>query len=565
MKSLWDMFAPDRPPQGQAAPAPVSVRAEAVADARAAQRRRLEERTGGQDSRTAGQGKASATSSVAAEALNLPLPPGEPGPQAAGPGVRDESRDMIDAATRAISNAEAAEKEGRSEDALGLYTAAVEVLLSELRREEKGSARHRSLTQCCQTIMSRAERLKSRMKAQGNASVARGPRPATASGVPSASAGLGPVPPPKPRRSAASALPPPSSSVAVAARRKPPVPKQERGGLGSVRRGEGGGQNYRGRGPSRKGGGQVSAASGKKRSDLEKAVLDEMLVDISGVKWDDIAGVQEAKRTLQEAVILPYQRPDLFGGLRAPPKGVLLFGPPGTGKTLLAKAVASESGFHFFSVSASSLTSKWVGEGEKIVRTLFSLAREMQPAVVFIDEVDSVLSRRGGSEHEASRRLKTEFMVQLDGAAAGGAGQEQEKILVMGATNLPHELDDAVLRRLPRRVYVPLPDAEARAALLDRLFPTNRSNSSVAVSLSTADRREIVRRTEGYSCSDIKALCQEAAMAPIRDVPDLSRVSANSIRSVRKGDVIAAMATVVPSVSQDTLDNFAQWDRAQRG
>jgi len=289
-----------------------------------------------------------------------------------------------------------------------------------------------------------------------------------------------------------------------------------------------------------------------------------MLVDISGVRWGDIAGLEEAKRTLQEAVILPYQRPDLFGGLRAPPKGVLLFGPPGTGKTLLAKAVASESGFTFFSVSASSLTSKWVGEGEKIVRTLFAMARERQPAVVFIDEVDSVLSRRGGSEHEASRRLKTEFMVQLDGAAAGGAGQEQEKILVMAATNLPHELDDAVLRRLSRRVYVPLPDAAARAALLERLFPTNKNDSSVAASLSAADRRDIVRRTEGYSCSDLKALCQEAAMAPIRDIPDLTRVTATSVRPVRKNDVVAAMATVVPTVSQETLENFSQWEQAQR-
>jgi spastin len=134
-----------------------------------------------------------------------------------------------------------------------------------------------------------------------------------------------------------------------------------------------------------------------------------------GVTWDDIAGLSFAKQTLQEAVILPNLRPDLFTGLRAPPRGVLLFGPPGTGKTLLAKAVATESGFAFFSIAASSVTSKFLGEGEKLMKGLFGVARRLEPAVIFFDEIDALMSARKDNEHEASRRIKTEFMTQVRG------------------------------------------------------------------------------------------------------------------------------------------------------
>lgn len=154
----------------------------------------------------------------------------------------------------------------------------------------------------------------------------------------------------------------------------------------------------------------------EKPNEYEEKLLQEMLDTSLGISWTDIAGLSFAKQTLQEAVILPNLRPDLFVGLRAPPKGVLLYGPPGTGKTLLAKAVATESGFAFFSVSASAVTSKFVGEGEKLMKGLFSVARKKMPAVIFFDEIDSIMSARKENEHEASRRLKTEFMTQIDGA-----------------------------------------------------------------------------------------------------------------------------------------------------
>lgn len=234
-------------------------------------------------------------------------------------------------------------------------------------------------------------------------------------------------------------------------------------------------------------------------------ILSEVLLPSGGTTWDDIAGLAEAKRTLQEAVVLPYLRPDLYRGLRSPARGVLLYGPPGTGKTLLARAVASESGLSFFSVSASTLTSKWLGEGEKLVRGLFEAAQLREPAAIFLDELDALLSKRGDAEHEASRRLKTEFLVRLDGIATDAG-----RVLVFGATNRPWDIDDAVLRRLPRRIHIPLPDPPARRAMLDKLLDGPKG---VPHALRSVDKDRIVAATDNFSMSDLRALAEEAALA----------------------------------------------------
>ncbi|KAK2708278.1 hypothetical protein QYM36_014022 [Artemia franciscana] len=198
-----------------------------------------------------------------------------------------------------------------------------------------------------------------------------------------------------------------------------------------------------------------------------------------------------------EIVVWPMLRSDIFTGLRGPPKGLLLFGPPGTGKTLIGKCIASQSKSTFFSISASSLTSKWVGEGEKMVRALFAVARVHQSAVVFIDEIDSLLSQRSDSEHESSRRIKTEFLVLLDGAATSS----EDKLLVIGATSRPQELDEAARRRLVRRQLV--------VNMMKK-----ESNS-----LSKEDVDDISQLTKGYSGADMANLCQEAALGPIRSIP----------------------------------------------
>lgn len=282
-------------------------------------------------------------------------------------------------------------------------------------------------------------------------------------------------------------------------------------------------------------------------------MINSVIVDRSpSVKWEDIAGLEKAKQALLEMVILPTKRKDLFTGLRRPAKGLLLFGPPGTGKTMLAKAVASESEATFFNISASSLTSKWVGEGEKLVRTLFAVAVSRQPSVIFMDEIDSVMSARTANEHDASRRLKSEFLVQFDGVASNS----DDLVIVIGATNKPQELDDAVLRRLVKRIYIPLPDANVRRNLLKHKL------KGQAFSLPSGDLERLVKDTEGYSGSDLQALCEEAAMMPIRELgSNILTVKADQLRRLKYGDFQKAMTVIRPSLLKSKWEELEQWNK----
>ncbi|XP_029445593.1 fidgetin-like protein 1 isoform X2 [Rhinatrema bivittatum] len=271
------------------------------------------------------------------------------------------------------------------------------------------------------------------------------------------------------------------------------------------------------------------------------------------VNWDDIAGLEFAKETIREIVVWPMLRPDIFTGLRGPPKGILLFGPPGTGKTLIGKCIACQSGATFFSISASSLTSKWVGEGEKMVRALFSVARCHQPAVIFIDEIDSLLSQRGEGEHESSRRIKTEFLVQLDGATTSS----EDRILVVGATNRPQEIDEAARRRLVKRLYIPLPEASARKQIVVNLMSKEHR------CLSEDEIQIIVQQTPGFSGADMTQLCREAALGPIRSIQitDISTITADQVRPIAYVDFQNALLTVRPSVSEKDLELYETWNK----
>ncbi|XP_031497186.1 uncharacterized protein LOC116262189 isoform X1 [Nymphaea colorata] len=246
-------------------------------------------------------------------------------------------------------------------------------------------------------------------------------------------------------------------------------------------------------------------------NEFEKRLLADVIPpsDI-GVTFDDIGALENVKDTLKELVMLPLRRPELFckGQLTKPCKGILLFGPPGTGKTMLAKAVATEAGANFINISMSSITSKWFGEGEKYVKAVFSLASKISPSIIFVDEVDSLLSRRENpGEHEAMRKMKNEFMVNWDGLRT----KDRERVLVLAATNRPFDLDEAVIRRLPRRLMVNLPDATNREKILKVILGKEDMAPDV-------DLGQIGSMTDGYSGSDLKNLCVTAAHRPIREI-----------------------------------------------
>ena len=241
----------------------------------------------------------------------------------------------------------------------------------------------------------------------------------------------------------------------------------------------------------------------KLRGQLTGAIL----TDKPNVKWEDVAGLEQAKEALKEAVILPIKFPHLFQGKRQPWKGILLYGPPGTGKSYLAKAVATEANSTFFSVSSSDLVSKWMGESERLVKQLFNMARENKPAIIFIDEVDALCGPRGEGESEASRRIKTELLVQMD-----GVGKDSKGVLILGATNIPWQLDAAIRRRFQRRVHISLPDMPARMRMFEIAVGDTKCE------LTQADYKRLGQETEGYSGSDISIAVQDALMQPVRKI-----------------------------------------------
>lgn len=242
----------------------------------------------------------------------------------------------------------------------------------------------------------------------------------------------------------------------------------------------------------------------KLQSKLEGAII----IEKPDVKWSDVAGLDGAKEALKEAVILPIRFPHLFTGKRIPWKGILLFGPPGTGKSYLAKAVATEANNStFFSVSSSDLVSKWLGESEKLVKNLFELARQHKPSIIFIDEVDSLCSSRSDNESESARRIKTEFLVQMQ-----GVGSDNDGILVLGATNIPWVLDSAIRRRFEKRIYIPLPDEQARAIM----FKLHLGSTSHC--LTEEDFKKLAAETDGYSGADISIIVRDSLMQPVRQV-----------------------------------------------
>jgi AAA+ superfamily predicted ATPase len=299
-------------------------------------------------------------------------------------------------------------------------------------------------------------------------------------------------------------------------------------------------------------------------SKLDPALIEQVcneVIDSGGeVTWEDIAGQEAAKKLIQEVVVWPMLNPHIFKGARAPPKGILLFGPPGTGKTLLGKAIASNIKASFFSISASSLTSKWIGEGEKMVRVLFAVAGWLAPAVIFIDEIDSLLSaRKSEGEHEASRRLKTEMLIQMEGCDPASASR---RVLLIGATNRPEELDEAARRRMPKQLYIPLPCGIARKQMIVRQLGPG---AGVAATLSESDLDKIVLKTDGYSGSDMKNLIQEACQGPVRDAvraagAGVAALSESDLRAVVVKDFAVAARAQRASVEPKEVVRYEEYN-----
>ncbi len=236
---------------------------------------------------------------------------------------------------------------------------------------------------------------------------------------------------------------------------------------------------------------------------VEPSAMREVLVEIPDVSWEDVGGLEEVKSELTEAVEWPLKYPEVFAQLAtAPPRGILLFGPPGTGKTLLAKAVANESESNFISVKGPELLSKWVGESEKGVREIFRKARQAAPSIIFFDEIDALMPKRGtyiGSSH-VTESVVSQILTELDGL------EELNNVMVLGATNRPDMLDEALLRpgRLDRIIYVPPPDREGRK----KIFEVYLRDQEILARDINID--ELVDRTEGYVGADIEAIVREA-------------------------------------------------------
>uniref|UniRef100_A0A3B4XPP7 Katanin p60 ATPase-containing subunit A-like 2 n=1 Tax=Seriola lalandi dorsalis TaxID=1841481 RepID=A0A3B4XPP7_SERLL len=300
-------------------------------------------------------------------------------------------------------------------------------------------------------------------------------------------------------------------------------------------------------------------------TELAAIISRDIYLHSPNVRWEDIVGLEDAKRLVKEAVVYPIKYPQLFTGILSPWKGLLLYGPPGTGKTLLAKAVATECKTTFFNISASSIVSKWRGDSEKLVRVLFELARYHAPSTIFLDELESVMGQRGtsmGGEHEGSRRMKTELLVQMDGLA-----KSEDLVFVLAASNLPWELDHAMLRRLEKRILVSLPQSPARQAMISHWLPP--LNSTGGVELRTElDYETLAKGMEGYSGSDIRLVCKEAAMRPVRKIFDAleshqdedTDLPTIQLETVTTADFLEVLAHTKPS-ARNLMDRYTAWER----
>ena len=304
----------------------------------------------------------------------------------------------------------------------------------------------------------------------------------------------------------------------------------------------------------------IAVASTKPEQDLDddekrlqEMISDTIITERPNIKMTEVAGLEDAKQAINDAILTPLKHPELFKGkARQPWRGILFYGPAGCGKTLIAKAVASEVNATFFNVSAANIVSKWLGESERLVMHLFQLARKNQPAIVFIDELDSIGVSRSGDDVGGERRMKTQLLTELQGLASN----HEDRVTVIGATNLPWEIDFALRSRFEKRIHVPLPNTEARAAILEIHMEDIEVSPNV-------DFEEMADLTEGYSGRDISIVCREAAMEPIRDLQRTGRLDDEreilDIRPVSRDDFLSAIENIRPATPPEDVRRYIDW------
>lgn len=289
---------------------------------------------------------------------------------------------------------------------------------------------------------------------------------------------------------------------------------------------------------------------------LQGIIADTIIAQRPDSKMSEVAGLEDAKQAIQEAIITPMKHPELFKGKsRQPWKGILFYGPSGCGKTLIARAVASEVHATFFNVSAANIVSKWLGESEKLVMTLFEMARKNQPSIIFMDELDSVGVSRTGHDVGGERRLKTQLLTELQGLTS----QPDERVTVIGATNLPWELDFALRSRFEKKILIPLPGKASRR----RIFEIQMEGVSMS---SEVDFEELADLTEGYSGRDITVVCREAAMEPIRDLQRGEETdrdgTVSELRPVSRADFLRAIESIGPGTPPEDVRKYIEWGEA---
>ncbi|CAM9154161.1 unnamed protein product [Lampetra fluviatilis] len=286
---------------------------------------------------------------------------------------------------------------------------------------------------------------------------------------------------------------------------------------------------------------------GVKLNEYELSIAAHIVDRSMQVSWDDIAGLDEVISDLKDNVIAPFHKRHLFRSSRLlqPPSGVLLHGPPGCGKTLVARATASEAGCRFVNLQPSVLTDKWYGESQKLTAAVFSLARKIRPTIIFIDEIDSFLRSRSSSDHEATAMMKAQFMSLWDGLQTD---RDSSEVMVMGASNRPQDIDAAILRRMPTRFHITLPNEKQRLDILRLILINEEIHSDF-------DERELARLTVGFSGSDLRELCRHAAVGRVREaLREDSGDGPEALRPIARRDFVFALQKMGKMSTEITLD-----------